>query len=112
MCWDGKLLWDVALGSVERNRRFVKILASKGYAEDAVPFLEIGDLLKRLHQLRDRARESGPNDIYLGLIEACAICEALADPNDERNKTVDFEDVAARLRRQGLHLVSGDQTKE
>ena len=73
--------------------------------------LEIGDLLNRLNRLRDRARESGPDDIYLDLIEACALCEALADPDGDWNKTVDARDVAAELHRQGLHLVprTGDE---
>lgn len=78
----------------------------QSYAEYGVANLEIGDLLNRLNRLRDRARASGPADIYIGLIEACALCEALADPNGDWNKTVDVRDVAAQLRRQGLHLVS------
>ena len=74
--------------------------------------LEITDLLAVLHRLRDRARESGPYDIYVDLVEACALCEALANPDGEWNKTVNADDVAARLRRQGLHLVQGDEGKE
>jgi len=81
------------------------------YPEYAVPFLEINDLLERLKRLRDRARESGPNDIYIDLIEACALCEALADPNGEWNKTVNADDVAARLRRQGIHVVPDEHSE-
>lgn len=67
--------------------------------------LEIGDLLNRLNRLRDKARASGPDDIYIDLIEARALCEALANPDGDWNKTVDVRDVAAQLRRQGLHLL-------
>jgi hypothetical protein len=76
-----------------------------------VPFLEINDLVTRLRWLRDRARESGPDDLYIKLIEACALCEALADPDGEWQKTVNVDDVAAGLRRQGLHLVRADPGK-
>jgi hypothetical protein len=75
-------------------------------AENEAPLLEISDLVARLQRLRDWARESGPPDIYVDLVEACAICEGLADPDGDWNKTVDVRDVAARLRRQGLHVVN------
>lgn len=64
--------------------------------------MEITDLLAKLKSIRDRARESGPDDIYLGLIEACAICEALADGNSD---TVDMETLLARLESRHLHVV-------
>ena len=70
-----------------------------------MPNVEIGDLLNRLNRLRDRARASGRDDIYIDLIEACALCEALANPDGDWNKTVDVRDVAAQLRRRGLHLL-------
>jgi hypothetical protein len=36
------------------------------------PVLGISSLLTKLQGLRDLARESGPDDVFLGLIEACA----------------------------------------
>jgi hypothetical protein len=77
-------------------------------ADDHEPFLDIGDLLPRLRKLRDWACESAPAEIYADIFEACVICEALADPTGDWNKSVDVRDVAARLRRQGLHLVHPD----
>jgi hypothetical protein len=76
-----------------------------------VPNLLISDLVERLRRLRDWARESGPNDIYIELVEACALCEALADPDNKWEKMVNVDDVAAQLRRQGPHLVVGDESK-
>jgi hypothetical protein len=80
----------------------------KAYSESMAdaPLLEITDLLVKLQGIRDRARDSGSDDIYIDLIEACAICEALANPEGDWNNTVDIRDVAARLRRQGLHVVN------
>jgi hypothetical protein len=72
---------------------------------DHEPFLEIGDLLGRLHRLRDWARKSGPHDVYIDLLEACAICEALENPDHPANKTVDIDTVVASLRRRGIHVV-------
>jgi hypothetical protein len=48
------------------------------------------------------ARDVGPPDIY---VEACAMCEALANSDGNWNKAVDMRDVAAHIRRQGIHLV-------
>lgn len=78
-------------------------------AENDPPLLDISDLVVRLQRLRDWARESGPPDIYVDLVEACAICEGLADPDADWNKTVDVRDVAARLRRQRLHMVDNNR---
>jgi hypothetical protein len=61
------------------------------------PVLTISDLVPRLQRLRDSAARSAPPQIYLDLIEACAICEALANPEGDWNKVVSIEDVAARL---------------
>ena len=74
-------------------------------ADEHEPFLNVGDLVPRLQKLRDWASESAPAEIYADIVEACVICEALADPTGDWNKSVDARDVAARLRRQGLHLV-------
>jgi hypothetical protein len=74
-------------------------------ADGHEPFLNVGDLVPRLRKLRDWASEFAPAEIYADIVEACVICEALADPTGDWNKTVDARDVAARLRRQGLHLV-------
>lgn len=68
--------------------------------------LEISDLLERLHRLRDRAREIGPTDIYIDLIEACALCEALANRDGEWNKSIEVDQETPRAKRQGIHLVT------
>jgi len=73
------------------------------------PLLTIKDLLPRLRRLRDWAEESAPADIYIEILDAYVICEALADPNGDWNKRVDIRDVAARLRRQGIHLVKNHE---
>ena len=78
-------------------------------ADETAPFLEISDLVVRLQRLRDWAERSGPPEIFVDLVEACVICEALADPDGDWSKTVSAEDLAAKLRRQGLHLVPGNR---
>jgi hypothetical protein len=67
-------------------------------AENDAPPLEISDLVVRLQRLRDWARESGPPDIYVDLAEACAICEGLADPDSDWNKTVDVRVACVGMR--------------
>jgi hypothetical protein len=60
------------------------------------------ELLTRLHALRDMARDSECSDeLYIGLIEACALCEGVVNPP----AMVDVEAVAAGLRRKRISLV-------
>jgi hypothetical protein len=68
----------------------------------------IGALLTKLQGLRDLARESGLDDLYLGLIEACALCEALAN---ETGETVDMETLIARMESRHLHVVHDNRSK-
>jgi hypothetical protein len=74
-------------------------------AAETGPFLTVGELCDRLHSLCEWAKENAPTEIYVDLIETCVICEALADANGDWNKTVDVSEVAARLKREGIHLV-------
>jgi hypothetical protein len=57
---------------------------------------------------RQHCRESGPDDIFPGLIEACAWCEALAN---ESGDTVDMEILLTRAQRRHLDVVD-DNRKE
>jgi hypothetical protein len=74
---------------------------------ETVPSSGIRSLLAKLQGLRDLARESGPDDVYLGLIEVCAWCEALADENGD---AVDMETLLARAEKRHLHVVHDSRT--
>jgi hypothetical protein len=78
---------------------------------DHEPFVTIGDdLLPRLQRLRDWAERSAPPEVYMEIVDVCIICEALANPEGDWNKTVDIRDVAARLQRQGIHLLKKSES--
>jgi hypothetical protein len=64
--------------------------------------MEITTLLAKLRGLRDRVRETGPDDLYLDLVEACAMCEALVGglPTVE-----DMEALVSRIEKRHLHVV-------
>jgi hypothetical protein len=74
---------------------------------ETVPSSGIRSLPAKLQGLRDLARESGPDDVYLGLIEVCAWCEALADENGD---AVDMETLLARAEKRHLHVVHDSRT--
>ena len=78
---------------------------SSGYPES----MEITNLLTKLQGLRDRVRETGPHDLYLGLVEACAMCEALAGglPSVE-----DMDALVARIEKRHLHVVHDSRKHE
>lgn len=54
--------------------------SKREYSEEAMTTVVRSDLLGPSRQLGDRARESAASAFYIGLVEACGLGEALANP--------------------------------